>query len=93
MRTLPHRFSNRTRRVALALFVAGAALAATGIFSAGCETDDSSTPLPPAAKDATTDQGSSDGAAPQPESSTPEASTEGAVAEGGILDGAGGATD
>ena len=48
-------------RALFALLVASAALA--GIAVAGCETDDSSTPLPPGAKDATTDQASSDGAA------------------------------
>ncbi|HEX8790336.1 MAG TPA: hypothetical protein VF765_05240 [Polyangiaceae bacterium] len=47
-------------RVFSVLLVASTALA--GIAAAGCETDDSSTPLPPAAKDATTDQASSDGA-------------------------------
>ena len=42
------------------LLVASTALA--GIAIAGCETDDSSTPLPPALTDATTDRGASDGA-------------------------------
>ena len=48
-------------RALCVLFVASTGLA--GMALAGCETDDSSTPLPPAAKDATTDQASSDGAA------------------------------
>ena len=52
MRTLHRAFS--------ALLVASTALA--GIAIAGCETDDSSTPLPPAVTDATTDHAASDGA-------------------------------
>jgi len=54
MRTLLRAFS--------ALLVASTALAGVAI-AAGCETDDSSTPLPPAAKDATTDHLESDAAA------------------------------
>lgn len=46
-----------------ALLVASTALAGIAIAASGCETDDSSTPLPPAAKDATTDHTESDGAA------------------------------
>jgi hypothetical protein len=49
-------------RALYALLVASTALA--GITAAaGCETDDSSTPLPPAVTDATTDRAASDGAA------------------------------
>lgn len=78
MRThFSHGFSSRARRVALALVVATTALA--GLASTGCETDDSSTPLPPAVKDATADQAAADGAggdaAPKPEASTFEAGT------------------
>lgn len=77
------------RALSAALFVGAATLA--GIAAAGCETDDSSSPLPPATKDATADQASSDGApsggdsAPHPESSTMEASS----GDGGGSDGAG----
>ena len=90
MRTLRHGFSNRARGAALALFVVAAG--AAGILSAGCETDDSSTPLPPAAKDATTDQASTDGsgggeAAPTPEAGT-ETSTEASARDGEGTDGA-----
>jgi hypothetical protein len=53
MRTLHRAFS--------ALLVASTALG--GIAASGCETDDSSTPLPPAVTDATTDHAAKDGAA------------------------------
>jgi hypothetical protein len=80
------------RALSAALLVGATALA--GIAAAGCETDDSSTPLPPPSKDATTDH-TSDGAgggseaAPQPESSTPESS----AGEAGVTDGSDGAAD
>lgn len=88
VRHVRHGFSNRLRVFALALLVG--ATAATGILSAGCETDDSSSPLPPAVKDATTDHAPSDEggsggeAASEAASPTPEASP---GAEGGVTDG------
>ena len=87
MRTSRHGFSNRARGAALALFVL--ATGAAGLLSAGCETDDSSTPLPPAPKDATTDQTSSDGAGGGGDAApTHDAGTEASVRDGGGADGA-----
>jgi len=74
MRTLLRAFS--------ALLVASTALA--GIAAAGCETDDSSTPLPPAVTDATTDHAASDGAAGDaaPDGASPVESSTDAPIEG-----------
>ncbi len=83
MRTLHRAFS--------VLLVASTALA--GVCIAGCETDDSSTPLPPAAKDATTDHAEPDGAAGEDAASdgasAVESSTD-APAEGAADAGTGG---
>lgn len=82
MRTLHRAFS--------VLLVASTALA--GVAMAACESDDSSTPLPPAAKDATTDHAASDGMASADSASdgaSPgEASTD-APADGAADSGAG----
>ena len=84
MRTLHRAFS--------VLIVASTALA--GIALAGCETDDSSTPLPPAVTDATTDHAASDGPAAgdaasdgaSPVESSTDAPTEGSADANGTGD-------
>jgi hypothetical protein len=74
-------------RAFFAVLVASTALA--GIAVAGCETDDSSTPLPPAVTDATTDHAASDGATAGDAASPVESSTD-APAEGAADAGTGG---
>jgi hypothetical protein len=78
------------RALSAALLVGATTLG--GIVAAGCETDDSSSPLPPASKDATTDHASSDGAS-EASAPKPEASTEGSAGEAGVTDGPAEATD